>query len=292
MKVLLKKYGITALSVVIALLLVRVLWGYYMLSPWTRDARIRADIVTIAPNVSGYITNLNIKDNMKVQEGDILLEIDPVRYKASVAKAEAFLEMKEATLRAKEHEANRRNTLDANVISSELKENALIDVAIAKADVNEAKAALSEANIDLERSVIRAPKSGIITNLTTVVGNYVTNGQPIVAIVVKDSFYVQAYMEETKIPRIQEEMPVSIHLMNNNVQLKGEVESISAGISDQNSTADSQLLANVTPTFNWVRLAQRIPVRIKIDKIPENVQISAGMTASVRIGKIKVSDFF
>ncbi len=283
MKSFFQKYSITLISVVIALFLVNALWNYYMLSPWTRDAKIRADVITITSDISGYVTELLVEDNQTVKEGDILLKINPDRYNAAYDKALAQLAIKKEHLKLKEHEATRRITLD-NAISDELKENSKIEVNIARAELKEAEANAEQAKIDLERSVIRAPKSGVITNLRLTEGNYARVGESIVAIIVKDSFYIQAYLEETKLARISVGMPVHIKLMSGNYNLEGSIESISYGITDQSATTDDQLLANVTPTYNWVRLAQRIPVRIKINKIPKDIHLATGMTASVRIG--------
>lgn len=283
MKAFFKKYAITIITVFIAIIAIRLLWNYYMLSPWTRDARIRTDIVTVTSDVSGYISELLIKDNQEVKKGDILLKINDDRYRAEVQRAKAQVEMKKEYLRLKIHEAERRISLDTHAISSELKENAKIEVDIAKADLLVAEAALKQAEIDLNRTIIYAPKSGVISNLHLVEGNYVKTGESVVAIIVKDSYYIQAYLEETKLAQVKVGMPVKIRLMNGNIKFTGVVESISAGITDQSTTTDNQLLANVTPTYNWVRLAQRIPVRIKIDEIPKDIHLANGMTASVRI---------
>ncbi|MNT54638.1 p-hydroxybenzoic acid efflux pump subunit AaeA [compost metagenome] len=141
------------------------------------------------------------------------------------------------------------------------------------------------AELNLARSELRAPRNGQVTNLRLAQGNYVSTGQPVMALVDDGSFYVQAYFEETKLPRIKVGAPVKVWLMSAGEPLSGKVESISRGITDRNASPDTQLLANVEPTFNWVRLAQRIPVRIKLDKVPEDVQLSAGMTASVTVGE-------
>lgn len=260
-----------------------------MLSPWTRDAKVRADIITITSDVSGYITELAVSDNQHVEKGDVLIKINPNRYNAAYDKAIAQLTIKEEQLRLKEHEAGRRTALDGNAISKELKENAEIEVNIAKAELNEAKANAEQAKIDLDHSIIRAPKSGVISNLQLTEGNYVTAGEAIVAIIVDDSLYIQAYLEETKLAKVAIGMPVDIRLMSGDYQLEGTIKSISYGITDQSATTDDQLLANVTPTYNWVRLAQRIPVRISIDEIPKDIHIATGMTASVRIGDAKLS---
>ncbi|HSC83202.1 MAG TPA: HlyD family secretion protein [Pseudomonas sp.] len=260
------------------------LWSYYMLSPWTRDARVRADVVIVAPDVSGWVVELKVHDNQQVKAGDLLLSIDRERYQAALDKARAMAETRHQQLRLREHEANRRVHLGPQAISAELRENALITAEIARSEYQEALAAVKEAELNLARSAVHAPRDGQITNLHLAQGNYVQAGQALMALVVDGSFYVQAYFEETKLPAVHVGAPAQVHLMGGGSALRGEVESISRGITDRNAVADSQLLANVEPTFNWVRLAQRIPVRIKLLELPPDLGLSAGMTASVKVG--------
>lgn len=281
----------STLRVVITLCLVAVavfagydLWRYYMLSPWTRDARIRADVVVIAPDVSGWVVDLKVHDNQHVKAGDLLLSLDRDRYKAALDKAHAVANTRQQQLRLREHEASRRAQLGPQAISAELKENAQITAEIARGSYREALADVALAELNLARSELRAPRTGQITNLRLAQGNYVNAGQPMMALVDEQSFYVQAYFE-TKLPRIRVGAPVKVWLMSEGQPLTGQIESISRGITDRNAIPDQQLLANVEPTFNWVRLAQRIPVRIKLDPLPADVQLSAGMTASVRVSE-------
>ncbi len=276
------RVGITLAMVAVAVLAGSWIWQHYMYSPWTRDARVRADVVTIAPDVSGWVLELKVRDNQQVKAGDLLMTIDRDRYQAAVEKAQAVVDIRKQQLSLREHEASRRAQLGSQAISAELRENAQINAEMARSEFREAQADLRIAQLNLERSEVRAPRDGQVTNLRLAQGNYVTAGQAVMALVDTGSFYVQAYFEETKLPRIQVGAPVEIWLMGGEQEIRGEVEGISRGITDRNASPDGQLLANVEPTFNWVRLAQRIPVRIKLDAVPENVQLSAGMTASVR----------
>ncbi|MCO7554234.1 efflux RND transporter periplasmic adaptor subunit [Metapseudomonas otitidis] len=260
------------------------LWQHYMLAPWTRDARIRADVVVIAPDVSGWVVDLKVRDNQQVKAGDLLMTIDRDRYEAALEKARAVAETRQQQLRLREHEASRRASLGPQAISAELRENAQITADIARGEYRQAQADVKVAELNLARSEVRAPRSGQVTNLRLAQGNYASAGQPVMALVDDQSFYVQAYFEETKLPGIRVGAPVDIWLMSAGQPLKGTVESVSRGITDRNASPDGQLLANVEPTFNWVRLAQRIPVRIKLDQVPEAIQLSAGMTASVTVG--------
>lgn len=277
------RVGITLAMVLAAIFAGSWIWQHYMYSPWTRDARVRADVVTIAPDVSGWVVELTVRDNQQVKAGDLLMTIDRDRYQAALEKAQAVVDIRKQQLSLREHEASRRARLGSQAISAELRENAQINAEKARSEFREAQADLRIAQLNLARSEVRAPREGQVTNLVLAQGNYVTAGQSVMALVDTGSFYVQAYFEETKLPRIQVGAPVEVWLMGGEQEIRGEVESISRGITDRNASPDGQLLANVEPTFNWVRLAQRIPVRIKLDDMPENVQLSAGMTASVRV---------
>ncbi|PSS57171.1 HlyD family secretion protein [Pseudomonas sp. BBP2017] len=259
------------------------LWQYYMLTPWTRDAKIRADVVIIAPDVSGWVRELKVYDNQQVKAGELLMSIDRDRFEAALDKANAVAETRQQQLRLREHEASRRAALGPQAISAELRENAQINAAVARGELRQAQADVKAAAINLARSQVKAPRDGHITNLRLAEGNYVNAGQPVMALIDDSTFHVQAYFEETKLPRIRVGDPVKVWLMSVGEPMQGHVESISRGITDRNANPDSQLLAEVEPTFNWVRLAQRIPVRIKLDQVPQGVTLSAGMTASVQV---------
>lgn len=277
------RIAITFCLVGLAILAGYWLWQHYMLSPWTRDARVRADVVTIAPDVSGWVVDLKVRDNQRVEAGQVLFHIDRERYQAAVDKARAVAETRKQQMRLREHEASRRSHLGPQAISAELKENAQINADIARGEYREAMADVAVAELNLARSEVRAPRAGQVTNLRLAQGNYVQAGRAVMALVDDASFYIQAYFEETKLPRIRLGAPVKVWLMGAGQALDGTVESISRGITDRNASPDAQLLADVEPTFNWVRLAQRIPVRIRLDRVPDDVLLSAGMTASVQV---------
>ncbi|MBX6692855.1 efflux RND transporter periplasmic adaptor subunit [Pseudomonas putida] len=274
---------VTLCVVALAVLAGYQLWQYYMLTPWTRDARVRADVVVIAPDVSGWVRELKVHDNQQVKAGDLLMSIDRERFQAALDQASAVTETRAQQLRLREREAARRTALGPEAISAELRENAQINAAIARGELHEAEAQLQVARINLARSEVRAPRSGHITNLRLAEGNYVNTGESVMALVDDSTFYIQAYFEETKLPRIRVGDTVKVWLMGTGEPMQGHVESISRGITDRNSNPDSQLLPEVEPTFNWVRLAQRIPVRIRLDQVPEGLTLSAGMTASVQV---------
>lgn len=277
------RVALTLCLVAVAIFAGTHLWQYYMLTPWTRDAKIRADVVIVAPDVSGWVRELKVRDNQQVKAGELLMSIDSDRFEAALDKANAVAETRQQQLRLREHEASRRAALGPQAISAELRENAQINAAIARGELRQAQADAKLAAINLARSKVQAPRDGHITNLRLAEGNYVNAGQPVMALVDDSTFYVQAYFEETKLPRIKVGAPVKIWLMSAGEPIQGHVQSISRGITDRNATPDSQLLAEVEPTFNWVRLAQRIPVRISLDQVPEGFSLSAGMTASVQV---------
>jgi multidrug resistance efflux pump len=257
------------------------LWDYYMLSPWTRDARVRADVVTIAPDVAGFVSDLRVKDNEFVHKGDVLFVLDQERYKLALATADANVAAQKANMTMRQSEANRRIKLTNLAISDEAKEDSQQVAASATAAYEQAMADRRTAALNLDRTVIRAPVNGYITNLTLVVGQYAAVGTKAIALIDSDSYRVEGYFEETKLPVIKPGASVEIHLMSGGPSLRGHVVSISRGITDRDNTDGPELLANVNPTFEWVRLAQRIPIRIHIDDVPEHVRISSGMTCTV-----------
>lgn len=259
------------------------LWHYYLYTPWTRDGRVRADVVSVAPDVSGRVIELAVDDNQRVAAGETLLRIDPARYRAAVDQAEAVVARRRAELELREHEAARRNRLSRQAISDESRETARIDSRVAEAALAQAESALERARLDLERTTVTAPAAGHVLNLQLAEGNYAAAGTPVLALIEANSYYVTGYFEETKMPRIAVGDPARVTLMSGDIALRGHVESIGRAIADPNTAPDAQLLPRVDPTFSWVRLAQRIPVRIALDELPEERALSAGMTASVHI---------
>ncbi|MDF9434096.1 efflux RND transporter periplasmic adaptor subunit [Chromohalobacter israelensis] len=259
------------------------LWHYYLYTPWTRDGRVRADIVTIAPDVSGWVSELSVEDTQRVSQGEILFKINQARYRAALEQAQATVELNRAQLELKKHEESRRNRLSSRAISNEDREIARIDTRVAQANLDAAEAQLESAQIDLKRTVVTAPADGHILNLRLSEGNYVNAGNAVMALVKADSYYVTGYFEETKMSRIEEGDVAMITLMNDDTELRGHVAGIGRGIADSNTSPNDQLLPQVEPTFNWVRLAQRIPVRIELDDVPEGTLLSAGMTATIHV---------
>jgi RND family efflux transporter MFP subunit len=270
----------TAVVFAAAILIGRILWVHYMDEPWTRDGRVNADIVDIAPDVSGEIVGLPVHDNQLVKKGDLLMQIDPSHYQIAVEQAEAAVAARKAELQMRRDDANRRADLDSLVVSKEGREDAADTASAADAAYQQALAALNAAKLNLERTRVLSPVDGYVTNLETFRGDYATVGSSKLAIVDSHSFWVYGYFEETKLPHVMVGDRAEMRLMSGGV-LQGHVESISRGIYDRDNPQSRELLADVNPTFNWVRLAQRVPVRIRIDHVPDGVTLSAGTTCTV-----------
>jgi multidrug resistance efflux pump len=257
------------------------LWNYYLFSPWTRDARVQADIVNIAPDVAGFVTDLRVKDNQFVHKGDVLLVIDRERYTRALAMADATVAARKADMDNAGQQAARRAKLTTIAISDDARQTAILSANSAAATYQQALADRSTAQLNLDRTVLRAPVNGIVTNLTLVVGQYASVGTKLMALIDSDSYRVTGYFEETKMPAIKVGEQAEIYLLDGSPALRGHVVSIARGITDRDNLNGPELLVNPNPTFEWVRLAQRIPVRIHIDNVPEGVLVSSGMTATV-----------
>jgi p-hydroxybenzoic acid efflux pump subunit AaeA len=271
----------TLVLLIIALILGRMLWVHYMDSPWTRDGRVRADVVSVAPDVSGLVTEVAVHDNQFVHKGDLLLRIDDVRYRQALAQAEALVSQRRSMLEIKQREDARRATLDDQVVSREIREDTHTGVGTAKAALDEAVASRDLARTNLDRTVVRSPVEGWVSNLLVRPGDYAQSGSARLAVIDRNSFWVYGYFEENKLPLMQVGDPVEIQMLGSDRILQGHVESLARGITDRDNPSDARLLANVNPNFNWVRLAQRVPVHIHIDQIPEGMTLVAGTTCSV-----------
>ena len=277
------RYAVTALAVIAAVFVGWRLWDFYTLSPWTRDARVLANVVGIAPDVAGLISVINVVDNQTVHKGDVLFVIDQQRFKVAVEQATAVVEMKRQALTLAKDTAARDASLQSDaggVISVEAAEKSAVAAAEAAAELQEAEAELATANINLTRTEVRSPANGYVTNLTASVGDYATTGHGVMAVVDSDSFYVYAYFMETKLPAIRDGAAAEVRLMAGGAVIEGTVEGVSRAIADPNTRGGS-LLADVDPEFDWIRLAQRIPVRIRLGAVPEGVRLISGLSCTV-----------
>lgn len=279
------KYFSTLLVLAVAVVAAWWMWNYYMQTPWTRDGKIRAEQVSITPQVSGTITALAVKDNQFVKAGQLLFRIDDTPYHIAVLNADAQLAKAQTDLAKASDEASRRRRLSQNYISAEDLDTANIGVKAAQAGVAIAEAQLAQAKWQLAQTTVSAPVDGWVTNLSARTGNYATTGQPIFALVDSHSFYAMGYFEETKLRHIHEGATAKIVLYSGNVTLQGHVSSIGRAIYDQSVETDSGLVPDIKPNVPWVRLAQRVPVRIQFDKLPDNLTLVSGTTCTVAIGE-------
>jgi multidrug resistance efflux pump len=335
-----RPFLITLAAVALAGILGWAMWGVYMEAPWTRNATVRAYIVTMAPEVSGRIVELNVVDNKYVRKGDLLLVIDPTNYRIAVSQSEAAVQQAQANVQNIDAQMNvqqaqidashaqlqlgraalvfaqqqadryqklakdgwgtvqnaqqftsQLNQQEASVQSSQQNLNQTLRQVetlkaqrmSAEAGIAQAKAQLSQAQVNLERTRILSPVDGYVTNLLAQLGDFVNVGLNTISLVDADSFWVDGYFEETTLAPIRVGDSAQIKLMGHGQVVRGHVDSIARAINVANAQPNSQGVANVNPIFTWVRLAQRIPVRIHIDEVPPNVILSAGMTATVEI---------
>ena len=272
----------TLLVLAAAVAIGRQLWLHYMTTPWTRDGRVRADIINVAADVPGYVVDVPVHDNQRVSKGDLLIQIDPEHYQVAVRQAQALVASRKATWEMRKLNASRRADLDNLVISRESREDASNVASSALADYQQAQAGLAAAELDLARTRILATVDGYVTNLNVHKGDYARTGEAKMAVVDEQSFWVYGYFEETKLPHVKVGDPAELQMMSGE-RLQGHVESIARGIYDRDNPQSRELIADVNPTFNWVRLAQRVPVRIHIDQVPEGYLLAAGTTCTVVI---------
>ena len=276
------RYALTLCAVAAATLLAFMMWKHYAQTPWTRDGRVRADVVQIAPDVSGPVIRVAVRDNQWVNRGDVLYAIDPHWLTLAVASAQAEVESRRHEMVMRQEAARRRAQIKAAISSEDLQQTGSA-ANVAVANYHGALAVLELAELNLSHATVRAPVSGYITHLRLRPGDYATAGETKVAIVDAHSFWVVGYFEETKLRHIRVGDTAHIVLMGYEPVIAGHVESIGHGIGDNNDETDGLGLPDVEPTFSWVRLAQRVPVRIHIDELPKGIELVAGLSASVEV---------
>ena len=318
---------IMAVMALLAVLVIRHIWNYYNAEPWTRDGRVRADVIEVSSDVSGLITDVLVEDNQSVTKGQVLFNIDVARQaveleqaksdlanaKAGLVKAEAEMAQSKANIvKSKanivlaDKNANRYDSLMDGAISKQeqdqmfairdqshaehiqleaVTEQAKANIIQQKALIEVAQSHVNLAQLNLKRSAVVAPADGTMSNFELKAGNYIQVGQPVAALVDRKSLYVVGYFEETKLNKIHVGDQATVQLMGDSEKIKGHVQGIATGIEDRERSSTTGLLANVNPTFSWVRLAQRVPVKIILDEVPhDNLAFVAGRTATVHIG--------
>ncbi|ALD02077.1 MAG: HlyD family secretion protein [Acinetobacter sp.] len=322
---------ILLLMILIAVFAIIHIWNYYNAEPWTRDGRVRGDVIQVSSDVSGLVTDVLVQDNQTVKKGQVLFKIDTARQaldveqaisdlaraKAGLAEAEASLAQAKANViksqanidLADKNAGRYANLMDGAISRQEQDqifavrdqshaEHSQIKAAVEQAEANikqqhslieVATSHLHIAQLNLHRSEVLAPADGTLSNFELRVGNYIKVGQAVAALLDRHQLYIVGYFEETKLDKIYVGAPATIQMMGGSEKLKGHVQGIASGIEDRERTTTSGLLANVNPTFSWVRLAQRVPVKIILDEMPKNqLAFVAGRTATIHIGKTKV----
>lgn len=259
------------------------MWHAYMETPWTRDGTVRAYVVTVTPQVSGRIVELAVKADQMVHKGDLLMVIEQDDYQIALANAEAAAARAKADLQNKEAQSQRRAELNSLAVSKEEQESFAATATMAAAAYQEALAVRDKAKLDLSRTRIVSPVNGYISNLLVQPGDYATSGQRALSIVDSDSFWVDGYFEETVLSGVHLGDAAEVSLMAYPDKLAGRVVGIGRGIAISNAQPDASGLATVNPIFTWVRLAQRVPVRVVLDHVPPAITLAAGMTATVSV---------
>ena len=304
------------------------IWNYYNSEPWTRDGRVRGDVIQVSSDVSGLVIEVLVQDNQSVKKGQVLFKIDVARQaidveqaksdlakakaglaaaEAELAQAQANVVKSEANINLADKNANRYSNLMEGAISKQEQdqmfatrdqshaehEQIVAAIAQAKAHIVQQKALIEVATshlhltqLNLNRSEVVAPADGTLSNFELQEGNYVKVGQAVAALLNRQQLYIVGYFEETKLNKIYVGAPATIQMMGDSEKLKGHVQGIASGIEDRERSSTSGLLANVNPTFSWVRLAQRVPVKIVLDEMPKNeLAFVAGRTATIHIEK-------
>ncbi|WP_261836030.1 HlyD family secretion protein [Vibrio ishigakensis] len=284
-----KRYFITLLLVVGAGAVIFNYYETYSDSPWTRDGQVSAYIVSITPRVTGQVTEVYVDDNSRVEKGDLLFEIDPAIYSAAYHKAVATQGQAQALLSKARNNLQRTSELEKRMhgaVPTLTLNNLTNEVESAAANLDLAKANVEEAKLNLKYTKVYAPTDGYITNLNLRVGSQVVANAPVVALIDENSFWIEGYFKETDLVGVSPEDKAFVTLlMDHRMTLAGEIKSIGYGIAKSDGSTGNDLLPNVNPNFQWIRLAQRIPVKIKLTDIPEDLQLRVGMTASIQIVK-------
>ncbi|TWI69994.1 RND family efflux transporter MFP subunit [Pseudoduganella lurida] len=276
------RFAVTLAAVAAAGVLTWRLWQHYEVEPWTRDGRVKADVVQVAPDVTGQVTSVNVHDNQLVKAGDVLFEIDRARFELALRQAEAAVQSARAALDEADKESRRNRDL-GDLVAQEAREQSSSRVDQLRAALAQAVVSRDVAKLNLDRTRVLATVGGTVTNLDLRPGAYVSAGKAVLAVIDSDSYYVEGYFEETKLAAIEPGDPVLVMPMGSKARLHGHVESFAGGIADRDRSTSANLLSNVNPTFNWVRLAQRIPVRVKLDALPAGTRLVAGQTVTVDV---------
>ena len=273
----------TLLVLALALLAALIIWDFYVAAPWTRDGSVRVQVASVAPQVAGQITEIRVVDNEFVHQGDVLYVIDPFDFQVALDTKKAQLRQRAADVQVKRVQAERRAHLTDLATTPEEQQQYAGSATQAQAAFDAAQAEVAQADINLQRTQVRSPVNGYVTNLLLRVGDYAHAGVTNISVIDADSYWIDGYFEETKMAHICIGDRAEAQLMGYRDPIVGRVETVTRGISVSNAAPSTQGLPNVDPVYTWVRLAQRVPVRIRISHVPDGVPLVSGMTVTVTI---------
>src|SRR6201987_2525264 len=274
----------------IAILMAVVTWDYYVTAPWTRDGRMRVQVASVAPQVSGQVVELRVGDNQYVRRGDVLYVIDPFDYDVALRTGKAQAQQRAADLQVKEGQSERRQRLSDLATTPEQQQVFAGAAVQARAAFEAAQQQVAQAEINLRRTQVRSPVNGYITNLLMRVGDYARQGSANISVIDTDSYWIDGYFEETKMARICIGDRVGAKLMGYSQPILGHVATVTRGIGVSDAVSGTQGLPNPNPVYTWVRLAQRVPVRIAIDSVPPGIPLVSGMSTTLTIEDAGAAD--
>jgi multidrug resistance efflux pump len=278
--------GVALVAIVMAL----VTWDYYVTAPWTRDGRVRVQVASIAPQVSGQIVELRVGDNQYVHKGDVLYVIDPFDFEVALREGEAQAQQRAADLQVKEVQSERRQRLSSLATTPEEQQTSAGAAVQAKAVFEAAQQQVAKAEINLRRTRVRSPVNGYVTNLMMRVGDFAHEGATNISVIDTDSYWIDGYFEETKLARVCIGDRVEAKLMGYAQPILGHVATVTRGIGVSDAAPGTQGLPNPNPVYTWVRLAQRVPVRIAIDSVPPGIPLVSGMSTTLTIEDAGATD--
>ncbi|MGU3665783.1 efflux RND transporter periplasmic adaptor subunit [Methylobacterium sp. A49B] len=261
------------------------IWNYYVTSPWTRDGSVRVQVANVAPQVSGQITEVRVVDNQYVKKGEVLYVIDPFDYRVKLNSAKASLKQAAADYQVKREQAQRLLKLGDVATTAQSQQQAVGTADMAEATFQQAQQEQDQAEVNLQRTQVKSPVNGFVTNLLMRVGNFAPAGTPNVSVIDTDSYWIDGYFEETKLGRICVGDRAEAQLMGFSAPILGQVDTVTRGIAVSNAASSTQGLPSVNAVYTWVRLAQRVPVRIRITEVPPGVPLVSGLTATVTLRK-------
>ncbi|HQR73841.1 MAG TPA: HlyD family secretion protein [Sulfurovum sp.] len=261
----------------------------YINNPWTRDGQVRTQVIQVTPRVNGMVTKIHVEDNQKVKIGDLLFEIDPSQYQVNLDQAKARLQRTLESAKGTKIEFDRVRNIyakDKGAVSQKDLVRNETNYYKSLAEIDSSKEAVNTAKLNLSYTKVYAEVDGYVSNINFQIGSQATAGQPILALVDENSYWVFGFFREDAIPEVEVgDSAIVTLLAYPDTPLSAKVESIAWGISHSDGNPGNNLLPSVKPVFQWIRLAQRIPVRLKLDPLPKNVKLRFGLTASVMILK-------